>query len=68
MKILINICESYAAEWKIEFNALQSIAYSNGTNCERLFSFNNSEIPHKDSFIYFVLPVGEDNFVMNYFD
>ena len=59
MKILINLCESYAAEWKIEFNALKSIAYSNGTNCKPLFSLNNSEIPHKYSFIYLGLPVGE---------
>jgi hypothetical protein len=68
MKMLINLCESYAAEWKIEFNALKSIAYSNGTNCKPLFSLNSSEIPHKDSFIYLGLPVGEDNFVMNYFE
>ena len=68
MRSLIKLCESYAVEWKIEFNASKSIAYSHGYSCKPSFSLNNLEIPHQEFFIYLGLPVGDDSFVWNYFE
>ena len=68
MRSLIKLCESYAVEWKIEFNASKSIAYSYGYSCKPSFSLNNLEIPHQEFFIYLGLPVGDDSFVWNYFE
>ena len=68
MKILLNNCQNYADQWKIEFNSNKSL--SSSINCVTKIEFylNRSVIPTVNSLIYLGLPIGDDKFTFEFFE
>ena len=62
---LLDCCCVYAKDWKLEFNANKSVSYS----LQRTALSNFFQEMHRTSngFVYLGLPIGNDNYIENYF-
>ena len=64
---LLDCCCEYAKEWKLEFNASKSVSYSLQRTALSNFFLENAPIPTSNGFVYLGLPIGNDNYIENYF-
>ena len=68
MKRLLEICSSYAINWKIEFNPSKSewISFNEENNSMDEFEISGEKIPKKTEFTYLGLPIGNDATIGEY--
>jgi hypothetical protein len=66
MNKLLNFCYRYSCLWKMEFNPNKSLAYSSN-NSPNTFVMNGIKIPQVKGFIYLGLPIGDKDFIEQYF-
>ena len=61
-------CGEYAKKWKMEFNPSKSVSYCCGNSVKKNFKLNQQMIPSVDGFTYLGLPIGNEEYIFNYFD
>ena len=62
--------QRFAADWKLEFNPKKSVCYTanSKSKIKPIFFLDDLEIPVVDGFIYLGLPVGNQNYLDEYFN
>jgi hypothetical protein len=66
---LLNECKNYAKTWKIEFNAKKSETITVGKDKRRpVFKMDDKIIPNVDGLVYLGLPIGNQQFVEDFFN
>ena len=68
MKRLLQSSQEYAVDWKIEFNPSKSLALSNRGGIKPEFHINSSIILLEKNFLYLALPIGDENYIVDYFN
>ena len=70
MRTLLANCQRFAADWKLEFNPKKSVCYTanSKSKIKLIFFLDDLEISVVDGFIYLGLPVGNQNYLDEYFN
>ena len=70
MRTLLENCQRFASDWKLEFNPKKSVCHTSNSisNINPKLFLSGQEIPSVDGFIYLGLPVGNLNYLKEYFD
>ena len=70
MEALLENCHRFACDWKLAFNPKKSVCYTSNISChvKPKFFLGNLEIPSVEGFVYLGLPVGNRNYVLEYFN
>jgi hypothetical protein len=67
---LLKECSDYASKWKLEFNSKKSEHFVSGprsSECKVRYNLNQSTIPRVDGMVYLGLPIGDQQYVDNFF-
>ena len=68
MNIMLNKCERFAQDWKIEFNPAKSVSFCSSSRPSTLFRVCGSAIPAAASFEYLGLPIGNQATAEDFLD
>ena len=68
MRMMLESCERYAGDWKLEYNPLKSVAYSSMIGVLPVFHLKQTQLPCVDGFLYLSLPIGDDDFTFKFFE
>ncbi|CAF0727404.1 unnamed protein product [Brachionus calyciflorus] len=65
-QILISECEDFANNWKLEFNASKSVAFTFFNDSK--FILNGKIVPNVSGFIYLGLPIGNQSYIHEFLE